>query len=72
MNFRGLKFDRSFAEERGQDLSEYCLLLALIILVAVGIFVKVAGGVQNLWTSVNTTITNASAAPSGSGSAVVH
>jgi Flp pilus assembly pilin Flp len=72
MDFRGLKFDRSFTEEVGQDLSEYCLLLALVILVAVGIFVKVSGGAQSLWTSANSTLTStpASAPASGSGAAV--
>jgi Flp pilus assembly pilin Flp len=45
--------------ESGQDLSEYCLLMALLALVAAGILVHVAGGVQNLWTVANTSLVNA-------------
>ena len=56
--------NRVFTEEGGQDLSEYCLLLALVILVAVGIFVKASGGVQSLWTTANSTISNAASANS--------
>jgi Flp pilus assembly pilin Flp len=43
-------------QDRGQDLSEYCLITALIALVALGIFVHVSGGVQNMWTSGNSTL----------------
>jgi Flp pilus assembly pilin Flp len=43
-------------EDRGQDLAEYCLLTALIALVAVGIFIHFSGGVQALWNSANTTL----------------
>jgi Flp pilus assembly pilin Flp len=43
-------------EDRGQDLAEYCLLTALIALVAVGIFVYCSGGLQALWGSANTTL----------------
>jgi Flp pilus assembly pilin Flp len=50
----------SFKREDGQDLSEYCLLMALIALVALGIVIHVSGGVQNLWTVANTSLGNAS------------
>ena len=72
MDFRGLKFDRSFTEEVGQDLSEYCLILALVILVAVGILVKVSGGAQSLWTSANSTLSNTPASTPASSGAAVH
>jgi Flp pilus assembly pilin Flp len=50
-------FSRSLRrEDRGQDLAEYCLLTALIALVAVGIFIHFSGGVQALWNSANTTL----------------
>ena len=46
--------------ELGQDLAEYCLITALIALCACGIFVKVSGGIQNLWTTANTTLATSS------------
>jgi len=67
MERQGPTLRRLFTEEAGQDLSEYCLLLALIVLVAVGIFIKVSGGVQNLWTSANGTLTNATPAATSTG-----
>jgi Flp pilus assembly pilin Flp len=45
------------AEDRGQDLAEYCLLTALVALIALGIFVHVSGGVQAVWSSANTSLT---------------
>jgi Flp pilus assembly pilin Flp len=39
-----------FREELGQDLADYCLLTALIALVAVGVLIEMSGGVQNIWT----------------------
>jgi len=42
--------------ERGQDLAEYCLLTALIALIALGIFVHVSGGIQGIWTTAGTTL----------------
>ena len=72
MRTRGPKLGRLFNEEIGQDLSEYCLLLALVILIAVGIFLKVSGGVQTLWTSTNSTLTNAATAPAASAGSAPH
>jgi Flp pilus assembly pilin Flp len=51
-------------------LAEYCLITALIALCACGIFYKVSGGMQNLWTTANTTLAaERPASPTGSGSA---
>jgi Flp pilus assembly pilin Flp len=49
-------------EDRGQDLSEYCLLTALVALVALGIIIHVAGGFQAIWGSANTTLANGNTA----------
>jgi Flp pilus assembly pilin Flp len=50
------------SEDRGQDLAEYCLLTALVALIALGIFVHVSGGVQAVWSSANTSLTEGHAA----------
>jgi Flp pilus assembly pilin Flp len=47
--------------DQGQDLAEYCLLTALIALIALGIFYHVSGGIQGLWSSTNTTLVAANA-----------
>ena len=53
MTFRA--FLRSIrTEESGQDLAEYCLLTALLALVAAGIFVQASGGIQAIWGTANT------------------
>ena len=70
----------------GQDLAEYCLLTALLALVALGLIVHASGGLQNLWTTANSTLasngnggnsgatgtgaTGTTGAASGSGAAV--
>jgi Flp pilus assembly pilin Flp len=51
-------------DDRGQDLAEYCLLTALIALVAVGILVYFSGGMQALWGSANTTLAAGNSATS--------
>ena len=40
----------------GQDVAEYCLLTALLALIALGIFYRVAGGMDGIWGSVNSTL----------------
>ena len=56
MQFRA--FLRRFRnEESGQDLAEYCLLTALLTLIAAGIFVYASGGVQAIWAGANTSLT---------------
>ncbi|MDR3703594.1 MAG: hypothetical protein P4L56_28350 [Candidatus Sulfopaludibacter sp.] len=53
-----------FSIESGQDLAEYCLLTALLALIALGIIVHVSGGLQGIWGSANSTL----AASGGQGS----
>src|SRR5581483_10649064 len=40
-------------EDRGQDVAEYCMITALIVLVAFAIFWHFSGGLQGMWTSAN-------------------
>jgi Flp pilus assembly pilin Flp len=42
--------------ELGQDLAEYCLLTALVVLIALGILYRVAGGMDGILGSLNTTL----------------
>jgi Flp pilus assembly pilin Flp len=46
-------------EELGQDLAEYCLLTALLLLIGLGIFVHLAGGMQAIWGNANTALGSA-------------
>ena len=54
------------SDERGQDLTEYTLLLAFVVLPSAAILVLNAQSVKGIWTSTNTLILTASnAAQSG-------
>ncbi len=46
-------------EEDGQDLVEYSLLLAFIALAAIGVLTNVSKSINGLWTTVNSSLTNA-------------
>jgi Flp pilus assembly pilin Flp len=52
--------------ESGQDLAEYCLLTALLALIALGIILHVSGGLQGIWGTANSTL----ATSGGSGSTI--
>ena len=58
-----------YRNDAGQDLAEYCLLTALLVLVAGGIFFHVSGGMQNLWSNANTRLASGAAAPTASATA---
>jgi Flp pilus assembly pilin Flp len=73
MTSRFLKAFRT--EDRGQDLAEYCLLTALVALVALGIIIHASGGIQALWSGANTSLTagkNASSAPASGSPQTAH
>ena len=55
--------------DQGQDLSEYCLLTALIALIALGIFYHVSGGIEGLWSTTDTTLVAANATTGTQGTA---
>lgn len=50
----------------GQDLAEYCLLTALVALIAGAVLFYASGGMQNLWSTAGQTTNSAAAAASGS------
>lgn len=45
--------------DAGQDLAEYCLLVAMLALVAFGILYKVGGGLDGIWASLNAGVSTA-------------
>jgi len=63
--FRSL-VESFWKREEGQDLSEYCLLAALVALIALGIFIHASGGLNNLWTVANSSLGSAANAAAGS------
>jgi Flp pilus assembly pilin Flp len=57
---------RWLRRDDGQDLAEYCLLTALVALVAAAIFLQVSGGMKNLWNFAGQTTNSAATAASPS------
>ena len=53
----------------GQDLADYCLLTALIALIALGIMCHVSGGIQGMWSSAGTALAAGNTTTSADGSA---
>ena len=51
-------------EELGQDLAEYCLLTALFLLIGLGIFVHLSGGVGAIWGNANAALSSSGAGTS--------
>lgn len=54
-------------EEQGHGLAEYCLIAAFIALVALGLYIRISGGVQDLWNTANSTLVNGSSSSANSG-----
>jgi Flp pilus assembly pilin Flp len=54
-------------EERGQDVAEYCLITAFIVLVCLGIFWHFSGGLQGMWSSINGSLTAGNAGTRSAG-----
>jgi Flp pilus assembly pilin Flp len=55
--------------DHGQDLADYCLLTALIALIALGIICHVSGGIQGMWSSAGTALTAGNTTTGADGSA---
>ena len=49
------------ADEQGQDLIEYTLLIGLILLASAAILVAGGGNIQNIWASANSQLAAANA-----------
>jgi len=55
-----------FWDERGQDLIEYSLLLAFVVLASAALLIVNAQSVIGIWTASNTLISTANSAAHGS------
>jgi len=65
-NERGFSMKQFFLklvkDEQGQDLIEYTLLLAFVVLASAALFISAGGSIAAIWTTANTTLANAALA----------
>ena len=55
-----MNFMRTFwANEQGQDLIEYTLLMAFVALASAGLFLGAGGSVKHIWTVTNNQLAQA-------------
>ena len=47
------------AEENGQDLIEYTLLMAFVALASAALFIGAGGSINKIWTTANGQLSNA-------------
>ena len=52
------------ADEQGQDLIEYTLLIAFVALASAALFIGAGNSIKGIWTSTNTQLTTANTAAS--------
>ena len=52
------------ANEDGQDLIEYTLLLAFVALASAALFLGAGGNINSIWTTANTQLANAATSAS--------
>lgn len=55
---------RFWADEQGQDLIEYTLLLAFVALASAALFIGAGGSVQGIWSTTNSQLLAANSAAS--------
>jgi Flp pilus assembly pilin Flp len=60
-------FRQFLHRDSGQDLAEYCLITALVALVALGIFYRASGGMKDLWGNANSTLITGNSASGATG-----
>ncbi|MBM3774314.1 MAG: Flp family type IVb pilin [Acidobacteria bacterium] len=51
-------------EDQGQDLIEYTLLMAFVALASAALFVGAGGSISGIWTTTNSTLSNAASSAS--------
>src|SRR5579864_6456554 len=60
-------FARLWKEQKGQDTTEYALLLVLISLTAISATKRLSSGIQNAFTGASSTVSSSVSASGGSG-----
>lgn len=55
---------RFLADDDGQDLIEYTLLLAFVALASAALFIGAGGSINTIWTTANTQLANAATSAS--------
>ena len=58
-------FLRFAADEDGQDLIEYTLILAFIAIAAAGLFATAGGNIQSIWSTSNSQLEAANRSAAG-------
>jgi len=53
-----------FADDDGQDLIEYTLLMAFVALASAALFIGAGGSISTIWTTSNTQLANAAGSAS--------
>jgi Flp pilus assembly pilin Flp len=53
-----------FADDQGQDLIEYTLLMAFVALASAALFIGAGGSINQIWTTANTQLANAASSAS--------
>jgi Flp pilus assembly pilin Flp len=56
-------------DDRGQDLAECCLITAFVALVALGVYWRISGGMQNIWGAAHNSLAAGSSASGVAGDA---
>jgi Flp pilus assembly pilin Flp len=57
-------FTNFLREERGQDLIEYTLLLAFVVLASAALFISAGTSIKGIWTASSSTLSQACSASS--------
>ena len=59
-------FRNLLVDEQGQDLIEYTLLLAFVVLASAALFISAGGSIAGIWGRANGILSNANVAAGGS------
>jgi Flp pilus assembly pilin Flp len=57
-------FRTFLAEDNGQDLIEYTLLMAFVALASAALFIGAGGSISSIWGTANTQLSNAATSAS--------